>query len=363
MPKPYLQSRALHFQTTEEPGGFVPLVNVQELIDAGVHYGHQTSRWNPKMKPYIHGRRHNIHIIDLQETIRGLIQATHFVRRLASTGAEILFLGTKKQIRAVVESEAARCGMPSVTERWIGGTLTNFPVVRERLARLEQIEGMETDGSLERYKKKDQSTLRREMRKIRRNLEGIRQLHGLPGAIVVVDPRREDICIREAARMNVPVVCILDTDCNPELADIVIPANDDAMSSVQLLLARIADAILEGRQSLDEATLIQAQKSAQEDLRTRDPCGRRGGPGGPGDRRGGGRPGGRRDGPGGAGAGRLGRRPGRGGEQHADSVSFGVPSGEEAPAGATPPPAGGEGSTPSTPSGDSPAEQAPGTNE
>jgi small subunit ribosomal protein S2 len=343
MPRAYLQSRALHFQTANRIGVFVPLVTVQELIDAGVHYGHQTSRWNPKMKPYIHGRRHNIHIINLQETIRGLLQATHFLRKLAATGAEILFLGTKKQIRAVVEAEAKRCGMPAVTERWIGGTLTNFSVVRERLARLEEIEGMEGDGSIERYKKKDQSTLRREMRKIRRNLEGVRELHGLPGAIVVVDPRREEICIREAARMNVPVVCILDTDCDPGQADILIPANDDAMSSVQLLLSRLSEAIIEGRQAVDEGMLIQAQKMAQEDLRTRDPFGRRSAPPG-GDRRGGrGAPGARRDG-GAAGAGRLGRRPaGRGAaDQHAESVSFGAAAEEAGGAPPPPPPSAGD---------------------
>ncbi len=153
----------------------VPLVTVQELVDAGVHYGHMASRWNPKMKPYIHSKRHNIHIINLEETIRGLYQASHFLRELSSTGAQVLFLGTKRQIRAVVESEAIRCGMPAVTERWIGGTLTNYHTVRDRLGRLQEIETMEADGTLDRHKKKAQATLRREMRKIRRNLEGVRE--------------------------------------------------------------------------------------------------------------------------------------------------------------------------------------------
>jgi small subunit ribosomal protein S2 len=252
----------------------VPLVTAKELIDAGVHFGHQASRWNPKMKPYICGKRHRIHLIDLQETIRGLYQATHFLRRLASTGAQVLFLGTKRQIRAVVESEAKRCVMPAVTERWIGGTMTNFNTVRERLKRLEELEAMEADGSLEKYKKKDQASLRREMRKIRRNLEGVRDLHGLPGAIVVVDPRREEICVREATRMNVPVVCILDTDCDPGDADIVIPANDDAMSSVQLLMTKLADAIIEGRAGMDQAAVIEAQRAAQDDVRARQAPGR-----------------------------------------------------------------------------------------
>jgi small subunit ribosomal protein S2 len=313
------------------------------LIDAGVHYGHQASRWNPKMKPFIHKKQHKIHVINLEETIRGLYRATHFLRHLAATGAQIMFLGTKKQIRPVVEAEAKKCSMPPVTERWIGGTLTNFATVRERLARLLELEQLETTGGIEKYKKKDQSTMRREMKRIRRNLEGVRDLHGLPGALIVVDPRREDNAMREAKRMNVPVVCVLDTDCDPTLADIVIPANDDAMSSVQLVLAKLSEAILEGRKQADESTLRDAQRTASEDVRNRQAQGRRSsegrdggggrggrdggrrGPGGPGGRRG---PGGPGPGPGGAGG------PGRfqtGG--HADSVSIGTERGEpEAPA-------------------------------
>lgn len=309
----------------------MPVVTVQELIDAGVHFGHQARRWNPKMKPFIHGKRHNVHLIDLKQTIRGLFQATHFLRQLASSGVQILFVGTKRQIRSAVESEAARCGMPAITERWIGGTLTNFTTVRERLSRLEELESMESDGSMERHKKKAQSMLRREMRKIQRNLEGIRQLHGMPGVMVVVDPRREDIAMQEAQRMNVPVVAILDTDCDPGLADIVIPGNDDAVSSVQLLLSRLVDAVIEGRANLDERAAMEAQRSASEDPRARDVQGRRGGPGdrqgGPG--RGGGR--GRRPEPAG---GRLGRRAtGRFADRaggHADSVSIGGSREEDA---------------------------------
>ncbi len=320
----------------------MPLVTAQELIDAGVHYGHQASRWNPKMKPYIHGKRHKIHVINLEETIRGLYRATHFLRHLAATGAQIMFLGTKKQIRQVVEAEARRCNMPPVTERWIGGTLTNFSTVRERLGRLVELEQLETTGSIERYKKKDQSTMRREMKRIRRNLEGVRDLHGLPGAIVVVDPRREDNAMKEAKRMNVPVICVLDTDCDPSLADIVIPANDDAMSSVQLVLSKLADAVLEGRQQCDESTLRDAQRTASEDVRCRQAQGRRS----DGDRRGGregGRDGGRRGGPGGGGGrrgpGGHGGHGGPGGGRfnaggHADSVSIGSerPETTEAPA-------------------------------
>ncbi len=323
----------------------MPLVTAQELIDAGVHYGHQSSRWNPKMKPFIHGKRHKIHVINLEETIRGLYRATHFLRHLAATGAQIMFLGTKKQIRPVVDAQAKKCGMPPVTERWIGGTLTNFATVRERLARLLELEQLETTGGIEKYKKKDQSTMRREMKRIRRNLEGVRDLHGLPGALIVVDPRREDNAMREAKRMNVPVVCVLDTDCDPSLADIVIPANDDAMSSVQLILGKLSDAIQEGRQQCDDSTLRDAQRTASEDVRNRQAPGRRssegrdgggrggrdGGPrrGGPGGRRGPGGPGG----PGGGGGGGGGRSFQT--ASHADSVSIGTaekPEGDAAPA-------------------------------
>ena len=281
----------------------MPLVTAQELIDAGVHYGHQASRWNPKMKPFIHGKRHKIHVINLEETIRGLYRATHFLRHLAATGAQIMFLGTKKQIRPVVEAEAKKCSMPPVTERWIGGTLTNFATVRERLARLIELEQLETTGGIEKYKKKDQSTMRREMKRIRRNLEGVRDLHGLPGALIVVDPRREDNAMREAKRMNVPVVCVLDTDCDPSLADIVIPANDDAMSSVQLILGKLSEAILEGRKQCDDSTLRDAQRTASDDVRNRQAPGRRSSEG---------RDGGGRGGQGGGGRGRGGPGGGRG---------------------------------------------------
>ncbi|MBL8725479.1 MAG: 30S ribosomal protein S2 [Planctomycetes bacterium] len=312
----------------------MPLVTAQELIDAGVHYGHQASRWNPKMKPFIHGKRHKIHVINLEETIRGLYRATHFLRHLAATGAQVLFVGTKKQIRPVVDAEAKKCGMPPVTERWIGGTLTNFATVRERLGRLIEIEQLESTGNIDKYKKKDQAMMRREMKRIRRNLEGVRDLHGLPGAMVVIDPRREDNAMREAKRMNVPVICVLDTDCDPTLADIVIPANDDAMSSVQLVLGKLAESILEGRKQCDEMTLRDAQRTAADDVRNRQAQGRRSTEGRDGGGRGGRDGGGRRGGPGGrrgpgGGHGGGGHGGGHGGGRftptsHADSVSIGA---------------------------------------
>ncbi len=233
----------------------MPIVTVQELVESGVHFGHQTKLWNPKMRPFIYTKRNLIHIIDLKETIRGLLRARHFLFRLAACGAQILYVGTKKQLKELVAAEAQRAGMPVVTERWVGGTLTNYHTIRSRLDRLVLLEQMDADGSMDRLSKKAQSRLRREIRKIRRNLEGIRNLEGLPGAVIVIDPKREDIAVKEAIKMNVPVVAILDTDCDPELIDIPIPGNDDALRSVQALLTKLTDAILEGRRNMDQEAI------------------------------------------------------------------------------------------------------------
>ncbi len=231
------------------------IVSVKELVESGVHFGHQARMWNPKMEPFIFDKRNLIHIIDLKETIRGLLRARHFLFRLAACGAQILFVGTKKQLKELVASEAHRCEMPFVTERWIGGTLTNYHTIRSRLDRLLELEASEADGSMDRLSKKAQSRLRREIRKIRRNLDGIRELKGLPGAVVVIDPKREDIAVREAIKMNVPVVAILDTDCDPDPIDIPIPGNDDALRSVQSLLTRLSDAVIEGRKNMDQEAM------------------------------------------------------------------------------------------------------------
>jgi small subunit ribosomal protein S2 len=213
------------------------------------------------MKPYIYGKRHKVHIINLQETIRGLYQAVHFLRKMAAGGAQIMFLGTKRQLRAVIESEAQRCGMPAVTERWIGGTLTNFSVIRSRLRRLEELEKMEEDGSGAKLSKKYLSSLRRERRKIHRNLSGIREMKGIPGAMLVIDPAREYNAVREARKLGVPVIGILDTDCDPNDVDIVIPGNDDALKSVRLLVSRLINAVEEGAANHREqmATMGNAQ--------------------------------------------------------------------------------------------------------
>jgi small subunit ribosomal protein S2 len=221
-------------------------VSVQELIDAGVHFGCRVSRWNPKMRPYIYGRRNLIHIIDLRETLRGILRAQNFLKNVAAEGHQVLWIGTKRQIKGVIHECRQRTGMPVVTERWIGGTLTNFSVIRSRMRRLEELEQMEENGAMALHSKKMVSTLRRERKKIERNLGGIREMTSMPGALVVVDPGREHNAVREARRLGIPVVSMLDTDCDPSLVDLVIPGNDDALKSVRLVLEHLASAVEEG---------------------------------------------------------------------------------------------------------------------
>jgi len=221
-------------------------LTVQQLIDGGVHFGCRVSRWNPKMAPFIHGKRNLIHVIELRETLRGLIRAQNFLYHTVSEGQQILWVGTKRQIKGVIAETGERTGMPTVTERWIGGTLTNFSVIRSRLRRLEDLEKMEEDGSVSQYSKKVISSLRREQRKILRNLAGIREMTSIPGAMVVIDPSREENAIREAKKMGLVVIGILDTDCDPDGIDIVIPGNDDALRSVRLLVETLAKAVEEG---------------------------------------------------------------------------------------------------------------------
>ncbi len=231
----------------------------QELIEAGVHYGHRASRWNPKMKPYIHGRRNLIHIIDVRETIRGLLRARKYLKQVASAGGLALFVGTKRQGADAVAQEAARCGMPYVNERWLGGTLTNFRTIRNRLARLEELEALLPSDAFGSYSKKMQSSLRREHRKMLRNLGGIRLLSRLPECLVVVDPKKEKNAINEARKMGIATVALIDTDCDPDLVDLPIPGNDDSIRSIELVAGRLADAILEGK----AATAAERQASGE----------------------------------------------------------------------------------------------------
>jgi small subunit ribosomal protein S2 len=220
---------------------------VKDFIDAGVHYGHRASRWNPKMKPYIYGKRNLIHIIDLKETVRGLLRAIKFFNRVAASGGLILFVGTKRQAADTIIEQCNRSGMPYVTERWLGGTLTNFRTIRSRLQRLEELEATLDGEQALSYSKKMISTLNRERRKIERNLSGIRHMSRLPEALLVVDPRREHIAVAEARKLGIKVVALLDTDCDPDLIDLPIPGNDDSMRSIELVINRLADAILEGK--------------------------------------------------------------------------------------------------------------------
>ncbi len=230
------------------------IISVQELLDAGVHFGHRTSRWNPKMEKFLRGKRNTIHIIDLRATVRGLVRGTHFLRAITGEGYDVLFVGTKRSAKNVVREEAMRAEMPFVTERWLGGTLTNFETIRGRLNRLEELEGIEESGEIITMTKKAQSRHNREKRKLLKNLAGMRSMTNLPGAVVIVDPRREHIAVREANRCNIPIIGIVDSDCDPDPIDVPIPGNDDAMRSVSVLLGRLADACVTGHKAMKSRT-------------------------------------------------------------------------------------------------------------
>ncbi|HZZ44581.1 MAG TPA: 30S ribosomal protein S2 [Tepidisphaeraceae bacterium] len=227
---------------------------VKALVDAGVHFGHRVSRWNPKMEPYIKGKRNMIHIIDIKETLKGLLLAKRFLGKMAGEGKDILFVGTKRQAKDVVMAEAQRAGMHYVTERWLGGTLTNFRTIRARLNRLDELEKLWATGQIETYSKKMKSTLQRERDKIKSNLEGIRKMERMPGVMFVIDTRREHIAVKEAKKLGVPVVALVDTDSDPDLIDLPIPGNDDAMRAVEIVLKELVDSIIEGKQGRMDKT-------------------------------------------------------------------------------------------------------------
>lgn len=232
----------------------MPIVTLEELIRAGFHFGHKTSRWNPKMKPYIFGRHNLIHVINLRETLRGLITAYKFLVKLSSTGKGVLFLGTKWQARNAITREAQKAGMPFVTERWLGGTLTNFDTIRKRLKRLRELEELQSSEAIHQYNKKTISSINREIKKLKKNLEGIRNMMELPGALIVVDPKREITAVREANKLGIPTICLTDTDCDPDLVDICIPGNDDALRSIEVFLSKMSDAIVEGKVDLSSVS-------------------------------------------------------------------------------------------------------------
>lgn len=225
---------------------------VKNLVDAGVHFGHRVSRWNPKMEPYIHGKRNMIHIIDVKETIKGLLRAKKLINQTIASGKDVLFVGTKRQARHAVEDEAKRCGMHYVSERWLGGTLTNFRTIRARLNRLEELEKLWESGQIESYSKKMKATLGRERDKIKANLEGIRRMERMPGVMFIIDTRREHIAVKEAKKLGVKTIALIDTDSDPDLIDLPIPGNDDAMRAIEIIMHELAEAVIEGKTARPE---------------------------------------------------------------------------------------------------------------
>ena len=223
-------------------------VSMKQLLEAGVHFGHQTRRWNPKMKEYIFTERNGIYIIDLQKTVKKVEEAYNFIREVSEAGKDVLFVGTKKQAQDAIKEEAERVGMYYVNNRWLGGMLTNFKTIKKRIERLEQLHKMEEDGTFDLLPKKEVIKLKGEIEKLEKFMGGIKNMKGVPGAMFVVDPRKERIAIAEAKRLNIPVVAIVDTNCDPDEVDYVIPGNDDAIRAVKLIAGAMADAILEGRQ-------------------------------------------------------------------------------------------------------------------
>ena len=224
------------------------VISMKQLLEAGVHFGHQTRRWNPKMAQYIFTERNGIYIIDLQKTVRKIDEAYMFVRDLAMEGKSVLFVGTKKQAQESIEAEAKRCGMYFVNNRWLGGTLTNFRTIQTRIKKLNEIDKMEKDGQFDVLPKKEVIKLCAEREKLLKNLGGIREMKKLPGALFVVDPRKERIAVQEARILGIPIVAIVDTNCDPDEIDYVIPGNDDAIRAVKLIAGKLADAVLEGKQ-------------------------------------------------------------------------------------------------------------------
>lgn len=220
---------------------------VQEMIEAGVHFGHRTSLWNPKMNPYIYGKKNQIHIMDIRETLRGMLRAKKYLSQVAAGGSLILFVGTKRQAGEAVEAQALRCGMPFVSERWLGGTLTNFRTIRSRLGRLEELEDLRGSDKINDYSKKMQSSLNREYRKMYRNLNGLRSMNRLPECLFIIDPGKERNAVREAKRLGITTVALIDTDSDPTEIDLPIPGNDDGIRSIELILKQLADAVNSGK--------------------------------------------------------------------------------------------------------------------
>ena len=241
------------------------VVSMKQLLEAGVHFGHQTRRWNPKMAPYIFTERNGIYIIDLQKTVRKIDEAYMFVRTLSENGQSILFVGTKKQAQEAVKEEAERVGMYYVNARWLGGMLTNFKTMRTRVERLAQLKKMQEDGTFDMLPKKEVMKLMGDMEKLEKYLGGVKDMKKLPGALFVIDPRKEHNAIAEARKLHIPIVAIVDTNCDPDEVDYVIPGNDDAIRAIRLISQTMANAVLEGRQGEDAETVEAAETAKEEE--------------------------------------------------------------------------------------------------
>jgi len=236
----------------------VAIVTMKQLLECGVHFGHQTRRWNPKMKPYIFTERNGVYIVDLQKTVKGLEKAYDFLREVSKSGGGVLFVGTKKQAQETIRDEAIRCGQFYITHRWLGGLLTNFPTIRKRINRMIKLQELETGVNTEKWTKKELIGLRKEREKLEKYLLGIKDMKEIPDAVVVVDPRRENIAVLEARKLNIPIISIVDTNCDPDLIDFPIPGNDDAIRAIKLIIGLLADAVIEGRQGQDSELVVEA---------------------------------------------------------------------------------------------------------
>ncbi len=242
----------------------MPVVTMKQLLEAGAHFGHRTRRWNPKMAPYIYTARKGIHIIDLQKTVQLLEEAYNFVKERAAEGATILFVGTKRQAQQTIEDEAKRCGAFYVNNRWLGGLLTNFKTIKKRIERLKELEEVEARGELDNLPKKEQSRLKKQLAKLRKNLGGVKEMQDIPDMLYIVDPRKEKIAVKEALKLGIPIIAIVDTNCDPDEVDFVIPGNDDAIRAVKLITSKIADAYIEGREGKVETEEKVEEETAVE---------------------------------------------------------------------------------------------------
>ena len=240
------------------------VISMKQLLEAGVHFGHQTRRWNPKMKPYIYTERNGIYIIDLQKSVGMVDDAYNAIGDCVANGGKILFVGTKKQAQDSIKSEAERCGMYYVNERWLGGMLTNFKTIESRIARLKEIEAMAEDGTFDVLPKKEVTNLKKELEKLQKNLGGIKDMGRIPDAIFIVDPKKERICVQEAHALGIPLIGIADTNCDPDELDYVIPGNDDAIRAVKLIVGKMADAVIEAKQGTEEVAAETADETVEE---------------------------------------------------------------------------------------------------